>query len=143
MPRRASLGEIGPRLHLKTARSALLACAGSQACFGRLRQSLGGPSQYGAATSPYLERIKPCRKGALTEDPDVIDLLQGGVAPKAERGIVIHVDAFDWNCPQHIPIRLTDAERHHEIARLTARIAHLESQLHDQTPFGQTPERLE
>ena len=28
----------------------------------------------------------------------------------AERAIVIHVEAFDWNCPQHITPRFTEAE---------------------------------
>ena len=28
----------------------------------------------------------------------------------AERAIVIHVEAFDWNCPQHITPRFTESE---------------------------------
>jgi hypothetical protein len=28
----------------------------------------------------------------------------------AERAILIHVEAFDWNCPQHITPRYTEGE---------------------------------
>jgi hypothetical protein len=28
----------------------------------------------------------------------------------AERAILIHVEAFDWNCPQHITPRYTEEE---------------------------------
>ena len=27
-----------------------------------------------------------------------------------ERGVIITIDAFDWNCPQHIPQRYTLSE---------------------------------
>jgi hypothetical protein len=27
-----------------------------------------------------------------------------------ERGIVIHIEAIEWNCPQHITPRYTEAE---------------------------------
>jgi predicted pyridoxine 5'-phosphate oxidase superfamily flavin-nucleotide-binding protein len=75
------------------------------------------------------KRLKLFGHAMITEDPDVIDLLRVDDGPKAARGIVIHVDAFDWNCPLHIPIRLTDAERDHEIGRLNARIEQLEIRL--------------
>jgi uncharacterized protein len=46
---------------------------------------------------------------------------------RAERGFVIAVEAFDWNCPQHITPRFTQvgigsvlAPLHDQIARLTA-----------------------
>jgi len=77
------------------------------------------------------KRLKLFGHAMITEDPDVIDLLRVDDGPKAERGIVIHVDAFDWNCPLHIPIRLTDAERDHEIGRLNARIEQLEIRLNN------------
>lgn len=33
-----------------------------------------------------------------------------GYAAKVERAIVITIHAFDWNCPQHITPRFTEAE---------------------------------
>jgi uncharacterized protein len=48
---------------------------------------------------------------------------------RVERGFLIHVEAFDWNCPQHITPRYTLAEIEEATAPLRARIADLESQL--------------
>lgn len=47
----------------------------------------------------------------------------------AERAILIHVEGFDWNCPQHITPRYTEAEIERAIAPLHKRIADLEAQL--------------
>ncbi len=46
-----------------------------------------------------------------------------------ERGIVITVEGFDWNCPQHITERYTLDEVRALSAPLLARIADLEAQL--------------
>ena len=35
-----------------------------------------------------------------------------------ERGFVIHIEAFDWNCPQHITPRYTDADIESTVAPL-------------------------
>ena len=48
---------------------------------------------------------------------------------RVERGLVITVEAFDWNCPQHITERYTIEEVREATARLTARVAELESEL--------------
>lgn len=48
---------------------------------------------------------------------------------RVERGLMIEVEGFDWNCPQHITERLSlDAVRA-MTAPLTARIAELEAEL--------------
>jgi uncharacterized protein len=47
----------------------------------------------------------------------------------AERAILIHIEGFDWNCPQHITPRYTEAEAERAIAPLHKRIADLEAQL--------------
>lgn len=75
------------------------------------------------------ERLKLWGHARITEDPGVIDYLAVPDAPRAERAIVIRIVAFDWNCPQHIPVRRTEAEHGHEITRLRARIAGLEREL--------------
>ena len=48
---------------------------------------------------------------------------------KVERGIIIDIEAFDWNCPQHITPRFSLAEIEPSIAALKARIAELEGQV--------------
>jgi predicted pyridoxine 5'-phosphate oxidase superfamily flavin-nucleotide-binding protein len=48
---------------------------------------------------------------------------------KVERGLLVHVEAFDWNCPQHITPRFTAAEVEAATAPLRRRIADLESRL--------------
>ena len=46
-----------------------------------------------------------------------------------ERAILIHVEGFDWNCPQHITPRYTAAEIESAVAPLHRRIAELEAEL--------------
>ena len=43
----------------------------------------------------------------------------GSADAPAERVVMIHVAAFDWNCPRHIPRRFTTEEAHSEIAALS------------------------
>jgi predicted pyridoxine 5'-phosphate oxidase superfamily flavin-nucleotide-binding protein len=62
----------------------------------------------------------PALLGALTEP---------GYPAKAERAMVIRVEAFDWNCPQHITPRFSEAELAPVVASLQARIHDLEEQL--------------
>lgn len=44
-----------------------------------------------------------------------------------ERGFVITVEGFDWNCPKHITPRYTEADIAPTIAALKARISELEA----------------
>lgn len=48
---------------------------------------------------------------------------------RVERGFIVTVDGFDWNCPQHIAERYTLEDVHAVTGPLTARIAELEAQL--------------
>lgn len=48
---------------------------------------------------------------------------------RAERGFVIAVDAFEWNCPQHIAQRFTVEEMMPVLAPMQQRIDELEAQL--------------
>ena len=62
--------------------------------------------------------------------PDLMPLLiTPGYPGHIERAVVLKVEAFDWNCPQHVTPRFTAAEVEQAIAPLRARIAALESQL--------------
>ena len=47
------------------------------------------------------------------EDAALIDSLKDeGYRAVAERALVFDIEAFDWNCPQHITQRFTEAELH-------------------------------
>ena len=65
-----------------------------------------------------------------SEDTEALEpLALPGYRARVERGIIIKVEAFDWNCPQHITPRLTEAEVIEAIKPLHQRIAELEAQL--------------
>lgn len=65
------------------------------------------------------------------EDPQLVARLEmPGYRARVERGVVITVEAFDWNCPQHITPRFTreelgqsDQAARVEIATLRAELA--------------------
>ncbi|RKT32577.1 hypothetical protein BXY70_1925 [Roseovarius halotolerans] len=78
---------------------------------------------------PARKRLKLWGTAEISENAGVMGLLSTPGAPPAERAIIIRVAAYDWNCPQHIPVRRTDAEHGGEILRLKARIEALEGQL--------------
>lgn len=69
------------------------------------------------------------------EAPDLIERLQDPeYEALIERAMVLHVEAFDWNCPQHITPRYTIEEvremnepLYEHIARLEAEIARLKA----------------
>lgn len=62
------------------------------------------------------------------EDSDMLERLTvPGYKAVVERGIVIAIEAFDWNCPQHITPRFTQAEIEAATAPLHQRIAELEA----------------
>ncbi|WP_294613840.1 pyridoxamine 5'-phosphate oxidase family protein [uncultured Roseovarius sp.] len=82
-----------------------------------------------AVDYPARKRLKLWGTVEMSEDARVIDLLSTPGAPQTERAIIIRVAAYDWNCPQHIPVRRTDAEHGGEIAQLQARIDALEVRL--------------
>ena len=64
------------------------------------------------AQAPTLfESLKTAEPGAVTE-----------------RAILIHVEAFDWNCPQHITPRYTLEELEPSLSQLRDRLATLEAE---------------
>lgn len=63
----------------------------------------------------------------LAADPDLAARLAlPGYQAKLERAFLLHLEAFDWNCPQHITPRYTMADIEPAIASLQNRIAELE-----------------
>ncbi len=56
-------------------------------------------------------------------------LVDADYKAKVERALLIRVEAFDWNCPQHITPRFTAEEVRPVITRQEARIAELEAEI--------------
>ena len=83
---------------------------------------------------PNRRRLKLLGHAHASDDPaEVAALMVPGYAAEPERAFLIDVVGFDWNCPQHITPRFTEAEVQRgvqplvdELARLRARVAELE-----------------
>lgn len=66
----------------------------------------------------------------LTADPELAaKLATPGYRGLAERGIVLKLEAFDWNCPQHITPRFTASEVEAATAPMRRRISELEAEV--------------
>jgi uncharacterized protein len=74
----------------------------------RRRLKIWGRARYVENDSALLDRLK-------LPDYDA----------EVERAILFEIEAWNWNCPQHIPIRYSEPE----VEALKARIAELEQQL--------------
>ena len=66
---------------------------------------------------------------AADEPALAASLTKAGYRATVERVMVIRVEAFDWNCPQHITPRFSEEELEPVIAPFRARIRELEEQL--------------
>jgi len=83
---------------------------------------------------PNRERLKllgHARVLDAREHPELADQLNPApeLRRRIERLFLIEVVSFDWNCPQYITPRFTEAEVEQRIAPLQARIAELEAKL--------------
>ncbi|TCM16073.1 hypothetical protein EDF56_10861 [Novosphingobium sp. PhB165] len=83
---------------------------------------------------PSRRRLKMIGHAHASEDPaDIAALMVPDYDAEPERAFVIDVVGFDWNCPQHITPRFTEAQIAQgtrplldELARLRARVSELE-----------------
>lgn len=65
-----------------------------------------------------------------TDNPALLDLLDlGDYKFKPERMMVFNIEAYDWNCPQHITPRYTVEEIENALAPQKAYVAKLETTL--------------
>lgn len=65
----------------------------------------------------------------LSADPVLAAKLEmPGYSAKVERALVIHLEAFDWNCPQHITPRFTEAELAEALRPVRERMEQLEAE---------------
>lgn len=75
----------------------------------------------------HRRRLKILGRAWVVEnDPAILAQVQdAGYEATVERAILFQVEGWNWNCPQHIPVRYSEVE----VAALQARIAQLEQQL--------------
>jgi predicted pyridoxine 5'-phosphate oxidase superfamily flavin-nucleotide-binding protein len=76
----------------------------------------------------HRARVKIWGRARVVEnDPALVErLMTEGYRAKPEHAVLFTVEAWDVNCPQHIPRKLDAAEVEDELARLRERVAALE-----------------
>ncbi|MBT6150231.1 MAG: pyridoxamine 5'-phosphate oxidase [Gemmatimonadetes bacterium] len=129
----------GPQGFLKVLNEATLGYADFK---GNLQYISTGNLRHDQRTALFLmdytqqKRLKIAAKAEvfdIAECPDLEKLLVPvGYKAKIERAFLFHVEAFDWNCPQHITPRYTEQEwsvreqdQHQQIEALQAEVEHL------------------
>ena len=65
-------------------------------------------------------------KGVADDAQLAARLATPGYRGKVERVFLLHVEAFDWNCPQHITPRFTEGELAEALTPVRERISNLE-----------------
>lgn len=81
---------------------------------------------------PNRTRLKLLGRVRIVDPGDALTLAKlavPGYRARIERGILISVEAFDWNCPQHITPRFTIGQVEASTEPLRQRIAELEAEL--------------
>ncbi len=78
-------------------------------------------------------RLKILAAVEVKDAAEVPDLIKELTVPdykaKIERAIILHIKAFDWNCPQHITPRYTMEEMWEMITPLYEHIEKLEKEI--------------
>jgi predicted pyridoxine 5'-phosphate oxidase superfamily flavin-nucleotide-binding protein len=81
---------------------------------------------------PHHRRLKiygHARIITAEQDPTLVASLSDPAYDAViERAVVIAVEAYDWNCPQHIPARFTVAELESHLAPLREQLAELQAE---------------
>jgi len=70
-------------------------------------------------------RLKFLGRVRVSEEPDLLARVTPDGASRVERAVLITVEGFDWNCPQHITPRFTVAE----LAPVTERLQAAEAEI--------------
>ena len=66
---------------------------------------------------------------SLVDHPELAErLAMPGYKAKVERALLVHLAAFDWNCPQHITPRFSEPELADALAPIRQRIEELEAE---------------
>jgi hypothetical protein len=83
----------------------------------------------------YAQRVRLKLLGRLAvkdlsaQDALTQTLVDPSYRARPQRAMVITVEGFDWNCPQHIPVRIDAEDVQHALAERDTRIAELQAQL--------------
>ena len=81
---------------------------------------------------PNRRRLKLWGRTKLIDKEDDRELLAGlqieGYRALPERAVMISLEAFDWNCPQHIPKRMTLEELEPQLKPVRDEIAKLKAE---------------
>lgn len=81
---------------------------------------------------PNRRRLKLLGRVKLVDKQEDGELLSGlqpeGYRALPERSVVIAIEALDWNCPQHIPQRMTLEELEPELAPLREELTRLRAE---------------
>jgi predicted pyridoxine 5'-phosphate oxidase superfamily flavin-nucleotide-binding protein len=85
-----------------------------------------------------LGRAEPLEVGA--DDGLAGRLAVPGYDARVERAVRVRIEAFDWNCPQHITPRFTVEEVEQATRPLRERVAELQSRLADCEARGCAPQ---
>ncbi|WP_417684342.1 pyridoxamine 5'-phosphate oxidase family protein [Roseibium sp.] len=76
-----------------------------------------------------LKVLARARQVAAADDPLLIERLRpDGYRALPERAVLLSVEAFDWNCPSHIPQRFTLADLEPQLGSLRSRLQQLETE---------------
>ena len=96
--------------------------------------NLGGNDRVAIITVDYAHRrrLKIFGHARIVTADQQPDLVQSLTHPDydavVERAVVVTVDAFDWNCPQHITPRFSAAELEPALASMRQRLRDLEAE---------------
>lgn len=86
---------------------------------------------------PNRRRLKIWARASILHEDENPDLLRQLENPtyraRVERAVILKIEAFDWNCPQHIAPRFTEGELEDVLAPLKDRIVELEELLKAQS----------
>ncbi|MEI2677751.1 MAG: hypothetical protein V9G29_07775 [Burkholderiaceae bacterium] len=97
--------------------------------------NLAGNDRVAVIAVDYTHRVRLKLLGTMAVRPLADDealasrLVAPGVQARPQRAMVVTVEGFDWNCPQHIPLRLDAEDVQRALDERDARIADLESRL--------------
>lgn len=82
------------------------------------------------ASSARLKLFGRARVVTLDDAPALAASLSSpDYVARVERGVIITIEGYDWNCPQHITPRFTQQEIAAASAPLRAELAHLKAEL--------------
>lgn len=84
---------------------------------------------------PNQTRLKILANAEVIDARNKPEILEKLIVPdykaKIERAFILHIEAFDWNCPQHITQRFTMDEVKQMVAPMYEHIAKLEGEIEE------------